>query len=482
MKCFLLSLVPICAAHCPDGLCDEAAMLQSSMSKLSTASLSSLASQLQVDKVSSTSQLGWDDQWYYTVVTAYYMTMLDKGLLVRAPDDGVNAPVVPATFWHNQLQNPNQMYIWFDKKFGYDGTLHTRLPLLAYVADPAKFDDGTLWPDGGNTLTFYGHDSNAVDTPDAPRDGKQGRCTWLPDVGKADKKWDCPGGYFDEDGAFFACSDAEIQPDHWCEKTGAGYHAGRGCHFSQGGGQMDQDCEQGRLCGSNCQCPTDLCNDYDSCYQFAKGPLRDAILQHQASEGTVDDDLDSWGGIDQHICWVDDLDMMAGIQMGLYDTRSHKDVAKTKNLYWGWNEVVVKNEIDSPENWKSNLIFLPANLAAEGHLGTDAQESLSKEIADRLNKKSPTGSKLLEVGYDNYYASGASSSVVFAGEFLMDGAADKFQILFFCLSVQLKDYQVCALDKGDDPEGEGYCYIEKAGKNCFTKTAALKATGENNGK
>jgi len=102
---------------------------------------------------------------------------------------------------------------------------------------------------------------------------------------------------------------------------------------------------------------------------------------------------------------------------------------------------------------------------------------LAKNIAEKL------AANLLEVGYDNYYASGASSSVAFAGEFLMGGAADKFQVQFFCLSVQLKDYQVCALDKGNDPkDGKGYCYIEEAGKSCYDKTAAEKVTGKKNGR
>jgi len=366
----------------------------------------------------------------YTDITVELQKKMDdeRGVIVRAPDKGVDSAYKPASLWLKSIYPPNQMYIWNEDAHlaGLEGFQYWKAH-LAYVVEDEHMD--TVLGD-----TYYGHDANACDSWDS----KTTRCYHEDDQ----DRWNCPGGYKYDNGNWEENSQAKGSGDFQC----------RGCHFANDDGtkDLDQDLNQEYVGSWNCNCPD--------------GVNADEYVDRIIQKGYM---TDSGWGADRNTCWVDDVSAMADIQNNLWwKWMAEKKVSAQQTTldYWGWNEIAVKREIDDPANqyWKALLVFLPAG---------------SKVSLNRLEKDDQWDfhEQLKEFKKDGWLVPGVANIGVRPGSYIVmakeeddESGSGNFMKHFFCEGWELdgSELKICFKNQDEAIKETGYCYVEFSNVAC----------------
>jgi len=336
----------------------------------------------------------------------------NKGVMVRAPDffDG-DEKVLPATFWHNDICAPSQMYPSVSDPFcpnnGFDGYYGTNscaddkdgswpfASVAVVMADSmqnmwANFDN--IQDDDWGNGVFYASDANAADL----------RCVYLAEQ----NGWDCPGGWIDSDGLFTedghkgSGSYEAGNPDIY-GGAGKGGGGGSGCHYESGAiDQPDAYDSNGNnlVQDANCQCNYAFRDDWSKWV--------DTWTSHTQQKPGFEDRnwLDGSGrqapawGADTAACWVNNPRDMIQLQNALFWGRASwnnqlipqsdwsQQTSEELRKYWGWNEIPVATSIvNDPEQWDAIIIKLPADVCSKGDWGAhDDPSCLSSVAKDQL--------------------------------------------------------------------------------------------------
>jgi len=355
----------------------------------------------------------------------------DRGVVVRVPDfldsDDAKPAALPATLWRSDIYPPNQLYT-------EDGFAK---PHVGYAVDPDMWDAVVL-------DTFYPRDSNSCDAVQKGKKGAYGRCFW-DDSGSV---WNCPGAYISESG--------EAQAD--AGAVGASANDCRGCHVGYDGDQgwlLDQDFD---VVGDyDCNCP-DMDYSQDQVCEWVQSQLIDT--GRFGEPGLI-------SSADLMTCWVDDVVALRSLQ-NCYYWKYYGDNWGNAMYEWaGWNEIGAAPEVDDPPSWQAIVIYLPAQLADMGL--ADLDPSMQQEIQDTILDYSKK--EWLKIGFE-HIKERPGSYVVMANEYKDDDPANpNFYHYFFCQSwtpdVPNPEIQICFLARGDDPDGNGYCYLERSSQPCM---------------
>jgi hypothetical protein len=366
-------------------------------------------------------------QWLETDITIRLNDALsDRGVVVRTPDFLKNDGPKPATLWRSDIYPPNQVYM----NAGF------AKPYIGYAVDPDWWDAVVLY-------TFYPHDSNSCDAVQpGGTEPVYGRCFW-DDSGSV---WNCPGAYISDTG------------DMWKDTSAVGASANdcRGCHFNWNyyyDWHLDQDFDDAG--DYDCNCP-DMDYSEDQVCEWVQSELVDS--------GRLYDPL--WAA-DAMTCWVDDVVALRNLQNCYYWKYYGANWDAAMYEWAGWNEIGAAEEVDDPLSWQAIMIYLPAQLANMGlaDLDPSMQQEVQNTILDFYNNGG------LVIGAQ-HVTERPGSYVVMANEFKDDDAANpNFYHYFFCQSwtpdVPNPQIQVCFLAWGDDPNGNGYCYLEWSGVPCM---------------
>jgi len=354
----------------------------------------------------------------------------DRGVVVRTPDFLMaQGEPKPATLWRSDIYPPNQFYM--DEGFAK--------PYLGYAVDPDSWDAIVLG-------TFYPADANACDSVQPKGDAVvKGRCYW-DDSGSI---WNCPGAKITDSGDLYY-DDSMV---------GASANDCRGCHFHWDDGpgwHLDQDFD---VVGDyDCNCP-DMDYSQDQVCEWVQKELVD-------TPGRLFDP--TWSA-DRITCWVDDAVALRNLQNCYYWKYYGDNWGNAKYEWAGWNEIAAAEEVDNPLSWQAIMIFLPAQLASVGGLG-DLDPSMQQEVQDTILDWN--NNKFSVVIGAEHIAERPGSYVVMANEYKDDDPANQnFYHYFFCQSwtpdVPNPQIQICFLARGDDPSGNGYCYLEWSGVPCM---------------
>lgn len=412
----------------------------------------------------------------------------NKGVMVRSPDffdDGSDNQVLPATFWHNDIYSPSQMYPTVSSPWcpndGSDGFYDTsscssgpwHFATVAVVMAGAMEEmwdsfDEIQNDDWGNGV-FYASDANAAD----------GRCVYRQEY----SGWDCPGGWVDLDSGYFSADSehhgagayAAGNPDAKGFAEGGG---GSGCHFDRNAGAIDQpdayDGSMGNLVSdANCQC--------NYAYSGNWGDWVTAWTYHsQQKSGFENRDWLNGGGnlaptwaVDIAACWVNNPRDMINLQNALYWQRDQwnnqfvprsdwsQGTSEEVRKYWGWNEIPVgKWIVDNPQQWDALIIKLPADACQRGDWGRDDQpdclaDDAKWQVEQDLDNFKNAGK--LVPGSD-YIGSRPGSYILFVREVADDSL--NWHREFFCSDWTSPNnmYKVVYANPGQDSA----CYIDYA--------------------
>jgi len=342
-----------------------------------------------------------------------YKGKLNKGVMVRSPDffDGGDEKVLPATFWHNDIYAPSQMYPTISSPWcpnnGWDGYYNTN----SCKNDEGPWNFATVGVVMGNAMTkmwkdfskiqddnwgygvFYASDANAADK----------RCVYR----ASNKGWDCPGGWLDYDTGSFTADghkgSGSYAPGNPDASGGAEYGGGggTGCHFDSGAiDQPDAYDSNGNnlVQDANCQC------NYAYKGEWWKW-VDDWTCNTQQKPGYENRNwLDGSGnmapawGTDTAACWMNNPRDMIGLQNALFWQRSSwnnqlipqsdwgAQSSEELRKYWGWNEVpVAKSIVNDAKEWDAIIIKLPADACNDGNWGlSDDPSCLSSAATHQL--------------------------------------------------------------------------------------------------
>jgi len=424
----------------------------------------------------------------------------NTGLMLRTFDffdDGNDKLVLPATFWHNDIYAPSQLYPtvaspwcpnynwdgYYNQNSGCDENLYdgpwTYAIVAVVMADAMDqmfpyFD--TIQNDDYNHGVFFASDANAADA----------RCIWRPEA----NGWDCPGGWIDSDShSFWSDSEnkgsgvyAQGNPDVVGDTDGGG---GTGCHFDGHANTIDQpdaDGTHGNLVqDSNCQCNYGYRGDWSSWVEAWMWTSK----QKPEFENR---DLSNGGGkapawfMDAAACWMNNPRDTIDLQNALYWKRAEwnnqlipqsnwgSSSSSELRKYWGWNEIpVAKWVVDDPGNWDAIIIKLPADVCQNDWgsmddpscLDSRAQLQLEADLGGYIN------SGKLVPGSENV-GNRPGSYVLFAREYAVPwtgdnpGAGYNWQRYFFCTSwVSPNRWNQIVFSQ---PGGDSACYIDWASK------------------
>jgi len=368
------------------------------------------------------------------------LDLADRGVLVRTPDflSGSDRPK-PATLWRSDIYPPNQFYMAEPGP-----VLVANKPYVGYAVDDDKWDDVIL-------NTYYPHDANACDAvptsgPDAGAAPVLGRCLWT------GENWECPGAWVAADGGILVDTTA----------VGASENACRGCHFDESSHgaddwYMNQDFD---VVGDNdCNCPGPDEIDYSS-----QDGVCEWVQTNLVDTGKIQNP--SWWG-DATTCWVDNPVALSYFQNCYYWKYYRDDASSAAGEWWGWNEIGASAAVDDPGSWQAVLLFLPAQLQGQGFgdLPSDQQQEVQDILLNQFLDKNK-----IQVGAD-YMTQRPGSYVVMANEYPDDDASNpNWYHYFFCQSwtpaIADPKIQVCFKPQEEDPDGNGYCYLEWAGQPC----------------
>jgi len=353
----------------------------------------------------------------------------NTGVMVRSPDffdDGGDNQVLPATFWHNDIYAPSQMYPTVSNPWcpnnGWDGYYSTDSCTgdsvgpwdFAAVAVVMAGAMGSMWDQFDNIQNddwgmgvFFASDANAADA----------RCVYREEW----NGYDCPGGWVDfESGEFSTDSDHKGAGSYLpgnpyavgFEKGGGG----SGCHFDGNANAIDQpdaDGSMGNLVGdADCQCNYAYSGDW--------GEWVTAWTYHSQQKAGFENRkwLDGNGGlapawgVDTAACWVNNPRDLINLQNALYwqrDQWNNQQIPESDwsqgsseeiRKYWGWNEIpVAKWIVDDAHQWDAIIIKLPADVCGDGKedqphcLNNDAQAQLEQDLDNfKTNGKLVPGS------------------------------------------------------------------------------------------
>jgi len=439
------------------------------------------------------------------------------GLIVRAPDfitgGGFEAtPVVPASFWHNDISAPSQFYphtgnVWAPlPNDNWDGFYNTPFDPQTEIAPWTYASVGVvvggslnkLYPDDFDNIqsydwgwgVFYPTDSNAVDK----------RCRWRGDH----DGYDCPGGWMDSTGLYNPDSDHKGAGSYQSGNPDAygdgdyDHGGGSGCHFDTGAQGIDQpdqaDWEPNNVVkDAHCQCNDALRGDNqwaDWFDVFATGLKQKSGFEDRAWLDAGGALAPSWAA-DASMCWVSNPRDLIMIQNQMYWQRQRwnnalipkTDFTSTDSSemrkYWGWNEIPVSREIvEDHSEWDSIMIKLPADVCNSDMgagdtvkcLGTTEAADLESQLDDFV-----TGGKLVP-GLDNI-GKRPGSYVVFAREWGQTSesstgsnlgssfAGVNWQRWFFCedWTSPSGKYKIVHNKPSDDVNGNGACFIDWGG-------------------
>jgi len=284
---------------------------------------------------------------------------------------------------------------------------------------------------------FYAADSNSVDQ----------RCRFLPDY----QGWDCPGFWVDASGSVVSDS----------SKAGAGYFSagnpyansgwggGSGCHWDKSTSLIDQadataSNGQNIVGDYSCQCNYIFNDDWSHWVETW-------INHNQEKDGF------GWRGwfgggkapqwaLDTTICWVNNPRDMINMQNTLYLQRENWNNqmmpqsswgggTAQDRIYWGWNEVPMDASfMNTPSNWDSVLIKLPADICQRGDYGVyDTPDCLSGDAQSQLESdlSAVENSGVLVPGEDNV-GERPGSYTLFAREYMYPEASGNWYRYFFC--------------------------------------------------
>jgi len=343
-----------------------------------------------------------------------YKGGVNTGVMVRTPDffNGGDEIVLPATFWHNDIYAPSQMYPTISSPWcpnnGWDGYYSTDsctegpwnfATVAVVMADAMQdmwMDFSRIQEDDWTLGVFYASDANAAD----------GRCVYRADFGG----YDCPGGWLDFDTLVFTADD---------EHTGSGSYqpgnpeyvglidggGGTGCHFDTFSiDQPDAYDAEGRnlVQDASCQCNYaykgawgEWVENWNSNTEQKKGFEANSWLDGGlGGDGTL---APAWGA-DAAACWMNNPRDMIQLQNELYWARSRwnnqllpqsdwsSQTSEELRKYWGWNEIpVAKKIVYDPQQWDAIIIKLPADACNTGDWGkNDDPSCLSSAAQDQL--------------------------------------------------------------------------------------------------
>jgi hypothetical protein len=254
--------------------------------------------------------------------------------------------------------------------------------------------------------------------------------------------------------------------------VGASANKCRGCHVGYDvdqGWQLNQDFD---VVGDyDCNCP-DMDYSQEQVCEWVQSQLIDT--GKFGDPGLV-------STADFMTCWVDDVAAMRSLQNCYYWKYYGDNWANAMSEWAGWNEIGAAPEVDDPSSWQAIMIYLPAQLAGKGL--ADLDPSMQQEIQDTiLGKGGDKGWEekgWLKIGAEHINER-PGSYVVIANEYKDDDPnSPNYNHHFFCQSwtpdVADPQIQICFLARGDDPDGNGYCYLEKASVPCMGSPAPAPA-------
>lgn len=375
------------------------------------------------------------------------------GVLYRVPD-GQTTKLVPASLLRNDSYAPTQTYTVPPQcpNEGTDG--YDALPDYLGVC---KGDDPYLEATVGSVVgknadqydagVYYPTDSNSVDK----------RCFY--------------------DGKDYKCPDKSGAP-------GPADFDGTGCHA---GNQEDAPSPDGvKLVSSPaCQCNVDLSgndwNDWiDHWIKYSasgdNGSLwftgNDPSIPYYQSGGKKGK-APSFA-MDLVSCWSKDKDSMIGLQNAFWRNRAswwngtfpmapeaQRDFANQDGMkyYWGWNEVVVRAEIDTKkEDWDAIVAKLPAGMQSISELSESAQRALGATL-----EKYTQGNNVALGSPDSAY------TLVLKETYQQGDSAnpDQWQSNFFCEPFDFASVggtlKINSLGPEDpSSNGKGACWLSKS--------------------
>lgn len=354
----------------------------------------------------------------------------NKGVLLRSLPDDAGTDLLVASWTRNDIKAPNAMYVSADPNCGPRVTDNQ-----AYLPGPTPGSDPIAWPGGGNTFYSDLCDKNRQQRTGVP-DGANSFD--YANVGLVSKKVNkLPVGTFyptdanalDGRAAYTGQDQPDGTPiynyvsfdaeDNIVPGTGTQDYLGRGCH-QQDDNRINQTDSKNPATGETllqnyeCECNTGLSAQnwrqwIDQWLTYAQDSSDNAPVWFNGNDPNVP--FGELGGVvgkapmfalDYVSCWVDNKDEVVALQNGLYFSRaewwngliplaSEDDFNQgpfnkgVQELYWGWNEVLVKKAIDNPSKWAASLIKLPAGKKNLTDLSSAAITKIKKDLKQNFN-------------------------------------------------------------------------------------------------
>lgn len=410
----------------------------------------------------------------------------NTGVMVRAPDffDSGSDQVLPATFWHNDIYAPSQLYPsasspWCPNN-DYDGFQHWKtcdsgdkgawdLAGVAVVMSDSMeqmFDNfGDIQNDDWGWGVFYATDANAADK----------RCVYREDW----SGYDCPGGFID-------WNSGKYSDDH--SKSGSGAYSpgnpyahdfpnsgggGTGCHFDTNAiDQPDSDDPNGNLVqDGHCQCNYAFRDDWGKWVDaWSHHSVQKQDFQSRNWLNSAGHKAPAWA-VDTAACWINNPRDLINLQNAIYWARSTWNNQKIPvsdwgsqqsaelRKYWGWNEIPVGKDIaNKPQSWDAIIIKLPADLCQNQWGANDDPSCLTDEAKRQLESDldSYVKNRKLLLG-EQHITDHPGSAILFVREFggtYGKEGKDSFGVNwsreFFCTTWQSPShkYQVKSSQKG----------------------------------
>ncbi len=338
----------------------------------------------------------------------------NKGMWLRSLPDPANGPLRAASWTNEDIQAPNPMYPAVGDPQCGDGYADTD----GYYRDAA----GTVvaWPDGPGSIEFF---RTQICDNESPSPG-----TSFADYAQVGMT--APGSKnFATDTFYPTDSNSLDQRAVW---TGSEYlfpagsgptltspaqtNSGRGCHSNFDQNQINQvdarpspGDERSLLGDPNCSCSTNLSGnnwndwvDWWLKYAYEESESNTTNLWFKDNNPAVDFGSDNLGkapnyAVDLSACWMTNKSDMVSLQQALWLRRGNwwnglqpfvgastypngPDDKQNQKVYWGWNEIPVKEKIDNPNKWGALLIKLPPGKTKLGKMSTFSLNTLRDSI------------------------------------------------------------------------------------------------------
>ncbi len=343
----------------------------------------------------------------------------DKGMWLRAVPDPLNGPLRAASWTNQEIQAPNAMYpATGDPQCG-DGFADSD----GYWRPGGPGTNPEPWPGGPDTIEYF--KQACQDAPELNVSFAEYATVGMTASGS--KNFDV-GTYYPTDSNSLD-KRAVWDGTQYLYPSGSGaalfspaqQNAGRGCHNNDDQNQINQvdarpspGDDRSLLGDFNCSCNTNLSGDNWSEWvswwlQYAYEENEDNTTNYWFKDNELNLDFGTSNlgkapsyALDWSACWMTNKSDMIKLQQALWLRRANwwnglqpfvgedtyqagPDNEENQKVYWGWNEIPVKKQIDNPSKWGAMLIKLPSGKTKLSQMNSFTLKQLRKDIKKTMS-------------------------------------------------------------------------------------------------